>query len=232
LSTPLLDVKDCCHRMPAVAGRKRRQRHSTGNVPGAAKRQFQARVEPNSLPLSTTPLNDIERRGAKEEGGALPSYLPKNKLSDKKSQRTHNPQEKSREQEPWSGVLLDTTPESTPKPARAPAEVAAGSMPPMTSAHDSKGGAHRHKSDRNNYGQKRPPFKTASNISICYLPPSSPFQNHSSQTLAIGRIHKCRSPCIYWRRSHLWLWPPGGSCERRRRLAAAASAAPGRQITI
>jgi hypothetical protein len=80
----------------------------------------------------------------------------------------------------------------------------------MTAAHDSNGGAHRHKSDRHNYGQKRPQFKTASNISICYLPPSSPFQNHSSQTLAIGRIHKCRSPGIYWRKSHLWLWPPGG----------------------
>ena len=49
--------------MPAIAGPERRQRHSTGNVLGAAKRQFQGRVEPYSLRISTTPLNDIERRG-------------------------------------------------------------------------------------------------------------------------------------------------------------------------
>ena len=74
--------------MPAIAGPERRQRHSTGNVLGAAKRQFQARVEPYSLPLSTTPLNDIERRGGrrrKEEHFLLtcPKISPLTKKKNK-----------------------------------------------------------------------------------------------------------------------------------------------------
>jgi len=82
------------------------------------------------------------------------------------------------------------------------------------------GGAHRHKKPsqplRAKNGkrlnqQSTPPF------AICS---ASPSQNHSSQSTDMSRIHQCRSPCIHWRKSHFWLRPPGGSCERRRRLAA------------